>query len=126
ERDLPGPGRQGHASSRWQQLRRLCEYYAESVRLDQGTTIHAKADEEYQKIVCLERLGIDAANAEGWSCHRVPREWHDFIRKLVQEPFAFLGFPLHRYHWRDRNGDAEATYISPVFLTPVEAKIDGD
>jgi hypothetical protein len=40
-------------NSRWATFRRLCQYYAECVRLDQGTTIHGKDVDENQKFVCI-------------------------------------------------------------------------
>ena len=40
-------------NSRWATFRRLCLYYAECVRLDQGTTIHGKDHDENEKFVCL-------------------------------------------------------------------------
>ena len=41
-------------ASRWSDFRRLCLYYAECVRLDQRSSIHAKSDKENEEIVCLD------------------------------------------------------------------------
>jgi hypothetical protein len=49
----PHPGGLSHTNSRWAKFRRLCQYYAECVRLDQGTTLHGKADQENWKFVCF-------------------------------------------------------------------------
>ena len=55
------PRRIDRSSSRWSVFRNLCEYYAECVRLDQRSTIHAKAEDELDTIVCLDgRLSDDA------------------------------------------------------------------
>src|SRR5690606_19421868 len=84
-------------ASRWADFRRLCLYYAECVRLDQRSSIHAKADEENEGIVCLDgRLP-----QSGSIVVRTSNEWQQFMQSAANSDYLFVGYPLHRYQWKD-------------------------
>lgn len=119
------PPQESVRKGRWQTFRRLCEYYAECVRLDQGTTIHSKANEENQKFVYLPSVTGQAHGTEGWRRFPVQESWSPFVRKLKSASYAFLGCPIERFHWKDKQSDAEQIYCSPVFLWQVEYRIEG-
>ena len=74
-------------TSSWGTFRQLCKYYAECVRLDQKATIHAKAEEEFSKIVCI---GGGVTNARSFNIQTLP-SWHQWMKNLQKEQFVFLG-----------------------------------
>ncbi len=107
-------------ASRWADFRRLCLYYAECVRLDQRSSIHAKSDEENEEIVCLDgRL----ANS-GSLLVRTSEAWQKFMHGLANSEYLFVGYPLHRYQWRDTNSGQTIDFVSPVFVVPCKFEID--
>ena len=108
------------ATSRWAGFRALCEYYAECVRLDQKSTVHAKAEEEDIDAVCL-RGSLPPNSAFQLA---IPAEWSEWAKESTRHQYVFLGYPLHRYLWKERDGDAKATYCSPVFMVPCTFQID--
>ena len=110
-----------HRSSRWGQFRQLCKYYAECIRLDQKATIHAKADEEFSKIVCI---GGGITTARSFTIETSP-SWHEWMKNLQKEQFVFLGYPLNRYQWKDSKSDAQIDYLSPVFIQPFIHEVKG-
>ncbi len=108
-------------SSRWGTFRQICKYYAECVRLDQKATIHAKADEELSKVVCI---GGGIATARSFSIETSP-SWHEWMKNLQKEQFVFLGYPLNRYQWKDSKSDTQIDYLSPVFIQPFIHEVKG-
>lgn len=109
------------AASRWADFRRLCLYYAECVRLDQRSSIHAKSNEENEEIVCLEgRL----ANAESLVV-RTSETWQKFMQGVATSDYLFVGYPLHKYRWKDSNSGQTIDFVSPVFVVPCKFKIAG-
>jgi very-short-patch-repair endonuclease len=106
--------------SRWTIFRRLCDYYAECVRLDQRSSITATASEEFESIVCL-----DGAIPNSNQIHIRTREsWHKWVRKLAEDEYLFLGYPIQRYRWRNTEKGEDIDFISPVFIQPFRVKID--
>lgn len=108
-------------SSRWREFRQLCKYYAECIRLDQKAAIHAKADEELKKIVCL---GGPLPGRSEFSLE-TPATWHEWLKNLHKEQFVFLGYPLNRYEWRDASSGSRVEFISPIFIQPFTYVISG-
>lgn len=108
-------------NSRWSTFRRLCDYYAECVRLDQGVSINSKAEDEFENIVCLDGALPDTTTFNV----RTRKEWHKWSRKVAEDNYLFIGYPLHRFHW-DGNADfGEVDFISPVFIRPCRVNIAG-
>jgi hypothetical protein len=67
-------------NSRWATFRRLCQYYAECVRLDQGTTIHGRDVDENQKFVCISgNLGWPDGSQPPKFSMPIPTEWAEFL-----------------------------------------------
>ncbi|MCL4202113.1 MAG: AAA family ATPase [Pirellulaceae bacterium] len=112
-------------SSRWSVFRRLCQYYAECVRLDQGTTLHGKADQENWKFVCLAgNLAWPESDEPPQMMLQIPSGWSEFIKHAKQGTHLYLGAPLNRYRWKDSSTGQETVFVSPVFLAPVAFEID--
>lgn len=108
-------------TSRWADFRRLCLYYAECVRLDQRSSIHAKSDEENEEIVCLEGK---LANVDSLVV-RTSETWQKFMQEVATSDYLFVGYPLHRYRWRDTSSGQAIDFVSPVFVVPCKFKITG-
>jgi hypothetical protein len=72
-------------NSRWATFRRLCQYYAECVRLDQGTTLHGKADQENWKFVCLAgNLAWPESDEPPQMRIQISSGWSEFIKQAKQ------------------------------------------
>lgn len=107
--------------SRWAVFRRLCDYYAECIRLDQRSSITATANDEFESIVCL-----DGALPNSNRIHVRTREsWHRWVRKLAEDEYLFVGYPIQRYRWRDTQKGEDVDFITPVFVQPFRVKING-
>lgn len=112
-------------NSRWATFRRLCQYYAECVRLDQGTTIHGKDDDENKKFVCLSgSLGWPETTQPPELAVTIPSGWSEFVQGAKKASHLFLGAPLNRFKWRDTSSGDHVVFVSPVFLAPVEFEIE--
>lgn len=107
--------------SRWAVFRRLCDYFAECVRLDQRSSITAKASDEFESIVCLDGAFPSSNRIQV----RTRETWHQWMRKLAEDDYLFVGYPLQRYRWRDTQKSEDIDFISPVFVQPFRVKIDG-
>ncbi len=107
--------------SRWATFRRLCDYYAECVRLDQRSSIHATADQEFKSIVCLDGLLPDVGDLRV----RTRQEWHQWMQQLAGADYLFLGYPLQRFRWRDTRKKQDVTFVSPIFIVPCRTQIQG-
>jgi len=111
-------------NSRWATFRRLCLYYAECVRLDQGTTIHGKDRDENEKFVCLSgRLDWAEATHPPEMTVSIPVGWSQFVQGAKKVSHLFLGAPLNRFKWRGASAGEHVVFVSPVFLAPVEFEI---
>ena len=109
------------ANSRWATFRRLCQYYAECVRLDQGTTIHGKDGDENVKFVCLSgNLNWPETTSAPEMSVPIPSGWSEFVQEAMKGAHLFLGAPLNRFQWRDPSARDDVVFVSPVFLAPVE------
>jgi len=119
------PAPQVAENSRWATFRRLCQYYAECVRLDQGTTIHGKDGDENKKFVCLSgNLGWPETTQPPQLAVTIPSGWSEFVQGVKKASHLFLGAPLNRFKWRDTSSGEHVVFVSPVFLAPVEFEID--
>ncbi len=107
--------------SRWSVFRRLCDYYAECVRLDQRSSITATASEEFESIVCLDGPFPSSNRIQ----IRTRESWHRWVRKLAEDDYLFVGYPIQRYRWRDTQKEEDVDFISPVFVQPFRVTIDG-
>lgn len=107
--------------SRWSDFRRLCLYYAECVRLDQRSSIHAKSDEENEGIVCLD----GGLTNSGSLVVRTSESWRRFMQEAATSEYLFIGYPLHRFQWRDSNSGQTIDFVSPVFVVPCRFEISG-
>lgn len=108
-------------NSRWGTFRLLCDYYAECVRLDQRSSIYSTAEEEFESIVCLDGSLPDTAELRV----RTRESWHKWVRKLSDSDYLFIGYPLQRYRWRDTQKAKDVNFISPVYMVPCRASMDG-
>ena len=107
--------------SRWSTFRRLCDYYAECIRLDQRATIHAKAVDEFETIVCIDGSLPDSSQLR----IRTRESWHKWVRKATEDEYVFVGYPLQRYRWRDTQQGEDVDFVSPVFVVQCRAKASG-
>ncbi|MFN9420140.1 MAG: hypothetical protein ACK578_22000, partial [Pirellula sp.] len=107
--------------SRWSVFRRLCDYYAECVRLDQRSSITATAADEFESIVCLDGAFPSSSRIQV----RTRESWHKWVRKLAEDDYLFVGYPVQRFRWRDTQKAEDIDFISPVFVQPFRVKIDG-
>lgn len=107
--------------SRWSVFRRLCDYYAECIRLDQRSSITANATDEFESIVCLDGALPNSSQIQV----RTRESWHKWVRKLAEDDYLFVGYPLQRFRWRDVQKAQDIDFISPVFVQPFRVKIDG-
>lgn len=107
--------------SRWATFRRLCDYYAECVRLDQGSSITATATEEFETIVCLDGSLLNSSHLN----IRTRESWHKWVRRVSQDDYLFVGYPLQRYRWRDVKNAEIVDFVSPVFVLPCRAEMNG-
>ena len=106
--------------SRWSTFRRLCDYYAECVRLDQRSSISATAEDEFESVVC-----IDGALPHSQELRIRTREaWHKWVRKVPEDDYVFVGYPLQRYRWRDTTKSEDVDFVTPVFILPCRARLD--
>ena len=108
-------------ASRWSEFRRLCDYYAECVRLDQRSSITAKATDEFETIVCIDGALPNATQLR----IRTRDSWHKWVRKLTADEYLFVGYPLQRYRWRDTQKGEDVDFVSPVFVLPCRTKLNG-
>ena len=121
----PSPTDLDLTNSRWATFRRLCQYYAECVRLDQGTTIHGKDCDENKKFVCLSgNLDWPETTQPPQLAVTIPSGWSEFVQGVKKASHLFLGAPLNRFKWRDASSGEHVVFVSPVFLAPVEFEID--
>lgn len=107
-------------NSRWAEFRRLCLYYAECVRLDQRSSIHAKAEEENEQVVCLEGNLPDADSLQ----IRTSSRWQKFMQAAATSEYLFIGYPLHRYRWKEPNSGDAIDFVSPIFVVPCKFAIE--
>ena len=107
--------------SRWSTFRRLCDYYAECVRLDQQSSITAIAADEFKTIVCIDGALPNSPNLK----IRTRESWHKWVRKVLDDDYLFVGYPLQRYRWRDVKNAEDIDFVFPVFVLPCRAKMDG-
>ncbi len=108
-------------SSRWSVFRRLCDYYAECVRLDQRSSITATASDEFESFVCLDGAIPNSNQIQ----IRTRETWHKWVRKLAEDDYLFVGYPIQRYRWRDTQKGEDVDFVSPVFVQPFRVKIEG-
>jgi hypothetical protein len=47
------------------------------------------------------------------------------VRKLAEDDYLFVGYPVQRFRWRDTQKAEDIDFISPVFVQPFRVKIDG-
>lgn len=107
--------------SRWSTFRRLCDYYAECVRLDQRSSITATAADEFETIVCMDGALPNSSQLQ----IRTRESWHKWIRKLTEDDYLFVGYPLQRYRWRDAQKGEDVDFVSPVFVLPCRTNLQG-
>ncbi len=107
--------------SRWSTFRRLCDYYAECVRLDQRSSITATASDEFETIVCMDG---SLPNSSQLSI-RTRESWHKWVRKVTEDDYVFVGYPLQRYRWRDTKTSEDVDFVSPVFVLPCRTELRG-
>ncbi|MGB7328264.1 MAG: AAA domain-containing protein [Rubripirellula sp.] len=107
--------------SRWSTFRRLCDYYAECVRLDQRSSITATSADEFETIVCIDGALPNSSTLR----IRTRESWHKWVRKVSEDDYLFVGYPLQRYRWRDVKNAEDIDFVSPVFVLPCRAKMDG-
>ena len=107
--------------SRWAIFRQLCEYYAECVRLDQRSPIDAKAEDEFESIVCID----GALPAPGRFKVRTRSSWNAWVRKATTTDYLFVGYPLDRFEWRDPKSGEKIVFVSPVFMAPCRFQVNG-
>jgi len=108
-------------SSRWGAFRQLCEYYAECVRLDQKASVHGKPEDENKLIVSLTGSLPENSSLE----IAIPPEWSEWAREATKVNYLLLGYPLHRFRWRDTAKKADVTFCSPVAMVACHFKIEG-
>ena len=107
--------------SRWSTFRRLCDYYAECVRLDQRSSITASAADEFETIVCIDGALPNSSQLQ----IRTRESWHKWVRKLTEDDYLFVGYPLQRYQWRDTQKGEDVDFVSPVFVLPCRTQLHG-
>ncbi len=107
--------------SRWSTFRRLCDYYAECVRLDQRSSINATAADEFETIVCMDGALPNTSQL----LIRTRESWHKWVRKLTEDEYLFIGYPLQRYRWRDTQKGEDVDFVSPVFVLPCQTRLRG-
>jgi very-short-patch-repair endonuclease len=118
----PQPSRSiDRRQSRWSVFRRLCDYYAECIRLDQRSSITATASDEFESIVCLDGAIPNSNQIQ----IRTRETWHKWVRKLAEDDYLFVGYPIQRYRWRDTQKGEDIDFVSPVFVQPFRVKIEG-
>ncbi len=106
--------------SRWAVFRRLCDYYAESVRLDQRSSISANADDEFESIVCLDGAIPNSSRIQ----IRTRDTWHKWTRKITADQYLVLGYPIQRFRWRDTANAQDVDFISPVYVQSFRLRIE--
>lgn len=108
--------------SRWKEFRRLCRYYAECVRLEQGAKVSAYADQENKRYVFVPQdlnwRSLSAGNPIGVS---IRPEWRDFLRTIRADTNStlYLGMPVDLYVGKDQTTGDTFRILSPVFVQPV-------
>ncbi len=107
--------------SRWSTFRRLCDYYAECVRLDQRSSITATAADEFETIVCMDGALPNASQLQ----IRTRESWHKWVRKVTEDDYVFVGYPLQRYRWRNTQEAEDVDFVSPVFVLPCRTQLRG-
>lgn len=107
--------------SRWSTFRRLCDYYAECVRLDQRSSITATAADEFETIVCMDGALPNSSQLR----IRTRESWHKWVRKVTEDDYVFVGYPLQRYRWRDTQKGEDVDFVSPVFVLPCRTQLRG-
>lgn len=107
--------------SRWSTFRRLCDYYAECVRLDQRSSITATAADEFETIVCMDGSLPNSSQLQ----IRTRESWHKWVRKVTEDDYVFVGYPLQRYRWRNTQAAEDVDFVSPVFVLPCRAQLQG-
>lgn len=115
-------------SSRWAEFRNLCHYYAECVRLEQGTRVSAYADQEGTRFVPFA-VACDWRAISGGQpvAVTVPAAWRDFIRLLRSDRSGsalYIGAPVDLFVGKDKKTGDAYRIISPLFVLPVEHSLD--
>lgn len=91
------------------------------MRLDQRSSIHAKSDEENKEIVCLDGRLANSGSLQ----IRTSKAWQKFMQGVATSDYLFVGYPLHRYQWRDASNGQTIDFVSPVFIVPCKFEICG-
>jgi very-short-patch-repair endonuclease len=91
------------------------------VRLDQRASITATAADEFETIVCIDGALPNSSQLQ----IRTRESWHKWIRKLTEDDYLFVGYPLQRYRWRDTQKGEDVDFVSPVFVLPCRTNLHG-
>jgi len=51
--------------------------------------------------------------------------WHKWVRKVTEDDYVFVGYPLQRYRWRNTQAAEDVDFVSPVFVLPCRTQLRG-
>lgn len=112
--------------TRWDDFRRLCRYYAECVRLEQGANVRSYAEYEGKNFVPLHGMYDWRAFSSGRPIAlRVAAQARSFV-KAVSSSRAFVGGPIDLFHWTDQKTKDTIRFVSPIFVVQVESELSGE
>jgi len=112
--------------TRWGDFRRLCRYYAECVRLEQGANVRSYAEDEGKHFVPLSgRYDWRAFSSGHPIAIRVAAQARGFV-KAVSDSRAFVGGPIDLFHWTDQKTQEVIRFVSPIFVVQVKSTLRGE
>ncbi len=117
-------------SSRWSDFRRLCNYYAECVRLEERPSVRSRAEFEGREFISIRsRVSWSALEAGESLLFTVSPDYKRFAaegRTGKGFPRLFLGGPAHVYVGKDKESGETYRLVSPALVVQVRVRQEGD
>jgi len=123
---MPLPSPQG----RWAEFRKLCLYYADCVRLDQGASVRTYAKYENTNFVSLTGhynwRGISVGESFAWQSTPDAGKFARQIKSNKTAEYAYVGLPFDVFVWENPEDGEKTRYVSPIFVMEVEPTVNDD
>lgn len=123
---MPVPSPQG----RWADFRKLCLYYADCVRLDQGASVRTYAKYENTNFVSLvgdyNWRGISVGESFAWQSTPDAGKFARQIKSNRTAEYAYVGLPFDVFVWENPEDGEKTRYVSPIFVMEVKPTVNDD
>ena len=124
---IPPPPTLPTTSSRWDEFRRLCRYYAEFVRLEERSSVRVYANRENLDFVqltgAIDWLSLEAGRTITVHLPIAAPAFASVGTTGNRLPYWFLGLPVDVFRGKDQETGDTWTSLEPILIVSVEPKV---